>query len=436
MGVGVHVDVIDGDALADARNRQRAIVVARWAGVVFALVQVTTYDAAAYPDGSQSIAYGLVIALAVINGVTHVLSRRLGTETALHRLALAALGADVLLVSAVVWVYAFDPLSAIFVVLILLPIEGAMQLGLRGAMGTWGAVSLLYLVREWLGTLYGDPWEWTSVTFRVGVIGIVALIVGQLVRDLVEQREVTRLALTEARRADDGRARLVSILAHDVRAPLSAIRSGLALLGTAGDRLTEGQRSEIENAALRQTDRALLLARDLLDMARSESGALGVEPGDVELHPLVAEVGELASLSALLQIEVADGLRVYADRARLEQVLHNLLHNAGRYGAGPFIVTGTRIRGGVEIVVRDHGPGVPTDADLFAPFAGNGQGSVGLGIWTVRALTEAHGGTVDHQAADPGASFVVWLPDGPDTAALSASEPVARPAAALEAPAV
>ena len=70
--------------------------------------------------------------------------------------------------------------------------------------------------------------------------------------------------------------------------------------------------------------------------------------------------------------------------------------------------------GDVIVTVRDHGPGVrPEDLPrLFTRLARGraGTDSVGLGLWIVRTLTEAHGGSVSHEPADPGARFVVRLP--------------------------
>jgi signal transduction histidine kinase len=107
-------------------------------------------------------------------------------------------------------------------------------------------------------------------------------------------------------------------------------------------------------------------------------------------------------------------LRVYADHERLEQVLVNLIANAVRHGRPPVHVTAEALGDTVRIAVRDHGPGVPPEHQgaLFERFGGDSDhpDSVGLGMWIVRLLVEAHGGTVGYESAGPGARFIVSLP--------------------------
>lgn len=392
-----------------AVRRVRLLVRARWLGVLFGLLQTATYATLPYPPGVQEAAYAIVGLMAAANLVFEVLLRRLTADRDVRRLAAVMLVLDVMALSGLTWVFAFDTLSALFVILVLLPIEGAVLFGLGGALWTWAAVAALYTGREAFGTRYGNPFELESVTFRVGIIGLVALIVGQLVRDLVAQREATAAALADAERAESSRSRLVSVLAHDVRAPIAAARSALDTLRVGEGHLDAARRLQVIEAGRRQADRALLLARDLLDLARAESGTLEVDRVPVDMRDLVDQVVSLLAGSVDVRTDVA-AVHAAADPARLEQVLFNLLENAGKYGRPPFEVSAVRAGDEVELVVRDHGDGVPGEVDLFAPFAHAGEGSVGLGMWIVRQLTEAMGGTVEHRHADPGAAFVVRLP--------------------------
>lgn len=411
---------------AIAVGRVRTIVLVRWFGVVFALVQVLSYQTMPYPPGIREAALGIVAVLAVSNGVFEVAKRRATEHADVRRLALAILATDVLGLSGLTWVYAFDNLSALFAILFLVPIEGAVLFGFPGAMWTWGAVAALYVGREFFGTRYGHPFELESVTFRLGLIGLVALIVGLLVRDLVNQRQATAVALDDAQRSEESRSRLISMLAHDVRAPLAAARQAFDTLAAAGDRIDHAKRLELLVAGRRQADRALLLARDLLDLARVEAGTLTVDLEAVDLQQLVRRVQEVIGNRAELRQDL-QGLQVHADPARMEQVLFNLVDNAVKYGAEPIEITARRTGDTVELSIRDHGPGIPDGVELFTAFSHAGEGSVGLGMWIVRHLVEANQGTVAHHPTDSGACFVVRLPavDG-GQASMAASSSVSE----------
>ena len=252
------------------------------------------------------------------------------------------------------------------------------------------------------------------------MIGFVAVIVGLLVRDLERHREATATALAETRRTELWRSRLVSLLAHDVRAPLAGAQLGLRTIRDNVEHLTAAQVVELANAGIRQSERALLLARDLLDMAQSEAGTLRLDTAPVRALDLVDRVTELSAARAALTVVVDERLVVLADAARMEQVLHNLVDNAVRHGAPPVELTAREVDGWGEIVVRDHGPGIPDGVELFAAFSGSERDSVGLGMWATKVLVEAHGGTITHADAAPGTVFTVRLPLG--TARLDAPE--------------
>lgn len=391
------------------RQRVRTIVLARWVGVGFAVFQVLAYRTLPYPDGVREIALGLVALFAVSNVAFEVARRRVVHPDAVRRLALVILVTDVLVVSGVTWVYAFDAISVIFAILFLVPIEGAVLFGFAGAIWTWGAVTVLYIGRELLATRYGDPFEFESVTFRMGLVGIVAFIVGSIVQDFVAQRRVTEEALRDAQRANESRRRLMSMLAHDVRAPIAGARSAIDTIVNAGDRIDDDQRARLLAAGRRQAERALFLAADLLDLARVESGTLSVEPRVVQIASLLDRIDDALGDRVVPRVDVGE-LEVWADPARLEQVVYNLLDNAAKYGEAPYEVHAERDGSEVVLTIRDHGPGVPEQVELFTAFSAAGEGSVGLGVWIVRQLVLAMDGTIEHRDAGPGAAFIVRLP--------------------------
>jgi signal transduction histidine kinase len=111
--------------------------------------------------------------------------------------------------------------------------------------------------------------------------------------------------------------------------------------------------------------------------------------------------------------EIDDDLTIWVDPARFEQIIVNLIGNAAKYGAPPIVVRitagGDPDRAEDRLEVRDHGPGIP-DAlrtRLFAQFAVGGKEGVGLGLWIVRQLAEAHGGRATAEARTPGVAMVI-----------------------------
>ncbi len=220
---------------------------------------------------------------------------------------------------------------------------------------------------------------------------------------------------------------LLANASHELRSPLARIRMGLELMpgGGAGDRAEGRVRDELARniAELDQLIDEILLA-SRLDLADAPMGQLE----EVDLVGLAAE--ECAQVDA--QLSVVDGgppFLTWGSARLLRRVLRNLLENARRYGQGaqgqvqPIEV---EVRHGAskvgvacaEIVVRDHGPGVPVALRerIFEPFyrlpgASEREGGVGLGLSLVRTIAQRHGGAVRCEAADGGgAQFVLTLP--------------------------
>lgn len=414
MALSLHAD---GGLVTPARLLMLTRI--RWVGLAYAVLQLALYRTLPYPAGVEAAGYVIVAVLAVANAVLTVAVRR-ARPAAVPHLGLASVVLDLLGLSAIVWLFAFDPISAHFVLLVLVPVEAAVLFGLPGALWGWVAVAVSYVGREWYGTAFGNPIEPESVTFRVGLIGIVALVVGFQSRDLHHERVAAAEALDDARRADVWRGRLVGMLAHDLRSPLAGARTGLATLREHRERLSTEDMTRILDGTIRQVDRMLAMTRDLLDLARSEQARLVLDAREVALADVVTRATDLvgATRDGTVQVDVPATLRVVADPERLEQVVANLLTNALRHGAPPVEVTAWADGPQVCLAVRDHGEGLPASLRdrIFEPFVTteDGAAATGLGTWVVQALVDLHGGIVRYEDADPGARFVVALPaDGP-----------------------
>ncbi|RZL64338.1 MAG: DUF4118 domain-containing protein [Variovorax sp.] len=224
---------------------------------------------------------------------------------------------------------------------------------------------------------------------------------------------------------------LLNAISHDVRTPLTAL-IGLAesLQGLPAD-----TRADATRAIVAQAHALHALVSNLLDMARLESGVAG---GAVNLRRDWQSVEEVvgaairAARPALGDQPVrtdlpADLPLVEFDAVLIERVLVNLLENAVRYGAPPFVLTARALPTSLQIGVRDHGPGLPAqwrgrEAALFEKFTrGDNESAtpgVGLGLAICKAIVQAHGGSISASNAAPdgsggGAEFTVTLPRRP-----------------------
>lgn len=392
------------------------MILVRGVGALFAAYQVLVYDTQPYPSPAYRNV-GLVLAglLAAGNLGIWLVEKRVRTVRQARTMALAGLALDIAVASGFVWLYAFDQLSALWVVLFILPLEGAILFQLPGALGAWVVSTIIYVAREvWGSGRFDYVLQWSSVTYRMGIGLLITLVAGLMARDLTTQRSQLRAALAQVRRVDRLRSRLVSTLAHDVRNPLAAIRGSLKTVLSQGERIDPETSSELLQSADHQAGRLERLAADLLDLARLERGRLELALQEVKLREAVETALAFADDQDRYDVRIDPDIIVRADPGRLEQIVVNLAANALRYGEPPFLAEAGLSNGEVRLSLRDHGPGVPPEEAemLFEPFRSEkSRESVGLGLAIVKALSEAHGGTVTYEPNKPkGACFAVRLP--------------------------
>ncbi|WP_327118125.1 ATP-binding protein [Nocardia sp. NBC_01730] len=220
--------------------------------------------------------------------------------------------------------------------------------------------------------------------------------------------------------ADQQRRDLIANVSHELRTPITALR---AVLENLVDGVSVPDPTTLRTA-LAQTERLSLLVSELLDLSSIEAGAFALDREDFPIAPLLAEVvAEAEVMTAALgrgvrfHTDVLPGAaRMYADRARLHQVLLNLLDNAARHGpaGGEVRVAARASPGEVVIDVQDEGPGIPPAerATVFDRFTRGGRtadGGTGLGLAISRWVVDLHGGTI--AVADPGSRIRVVLPN-------------------------
>jgi len=231
-------------------------------------------------------------------------------------------------------------------------------------------------------------------------------------------RDVTLRRQKEARRLD-----FYSIIAHDLRSPLSAM-----LMRT--DMMLRGRRGVLSAEVvsdLRKMDsnmrRLVALINDFLDFARMEEVAHTMERSRVDLADLLLEIVDdfkplVENTGQRLRFDLPEGRVVsLGDRRRLQQVVVNLVANAIKFTpAHGEITMRVRAAGDVcEVSVEDNGPGIPADVvpQLFqrytrGPNTTADAGGTGLGLLIVREIVEAHGGSVGVES-QPGQGSRFWF---------------------------
>jgi two-component system, OmpR family, sensor kinase len=209
----------------------------------------------------------------------------------------------------------------------------------------------------------------------------------------------------------------VADASHELRTPLAILKGELELaLRDASD--AEAFREAVTSAA-EETDRLVQLAEDLLIIARSDQGELAIRRARVDTAELLERVRERFARRATehgvaLDVAPTSSLVLDADGLRLEQALGNLVDNALRHGDGHVRLSATQGEHGVELHVRDDGPGFPEPfvAHAFERFSradvARGRGGAGLGLAIVEAIAHAHGGE-GRVANRPEGGADVWL---------------------------
>lgn len=244
------------------------------------------------------------------------------------------------------------------------------------------------------------------------------------------RRVVVSLRDTEARRRTErSHAELIAIVAHELRSPLTSVKGFTATLLAKWERFTDEQKQLMLETVDADADRVTRLIAELLDISRIDSGRL-------ELRRQPVDIG--AAVGRHIQAHVAAGqsadrflLRVqhplpdlWADPDKIDQVLSNLLENAVRHGEGtvtidiaPSASPRNRQNGehaATSVTVSDEGPGIPEESmnRVFTRFwRGSKRGGTGLGLYIVKGIVEAHGGTITvGRAPSGGAELRFALP--------------------------
>jgi signal transduction histidine kinase len=223
---------------------------------------------------------------------------------------------------------------------------------------------------------------------------------GRLTGAIVAFTDESALEALQSQRED-----LLRAVSHDLRNPLQIVLLQAERLHRLLPEALEKERRGAERIALAARQMGIMI-RDLVEAARMEDGRLVLAREPVELRPFLARLlaHQAGALDASrVRVEVPPSLtKVSADPARLERIVTNLVSNALKYSPSDaeVIVSAAERDGSVEISVRDHGPGIAPDdlPHVFERFfrgkATHKADGLGLGLYVVQLLVDAHGGRV------------------------------------------
>ncbi|MET8702644.1 MULTISPECIES: ATP-binding protein [unclassified Kitasatospora] len=254
------------------------------------------------------------------------------------------------------------------------------------------------------------------------------------------ERLVIALRGTEARRRTErSHAELIATVAHELRSPLTSVKGFTATLLAKWERFTDGQKRLMLETVDADADRVTRLIAELLDISRIDAGRLELRKQVVDLAAAVRRHVERKVATGIpedrFDVRVSEPLTVlWADPDKVDQVLANLLENAVRHGEGTVTIevapakevveapvwerpgAPPRIVEGTAVTVSDEGSGIPEEAvpRVFTRFwRGSKRGGTGLGLYIVKGIVEAHGGSIRvDRAPGGGARFRFILPAG------------------------
>ncbi|GHB06275.1 PAS domain-containing sensor histidine kinase [Streptomyces clavifer] len=241
------------------------------------------------------------------------------------------------------------------------------------------------------------------------------------------RRLVVSLRGTEARRRTErSHAELIAIVAHELRSPLTSVKGFTATLLAKWERFTDDQKRLMLETVDADANRVNRLIAELLDISRIDSGRLELRRQPVDVSAAVER--HVQALTANGQAPDRFLVRtrqplpdLWADPDKVDQVLGNLLENAVRHGEGtvtievaPAPAPGKSDEIGTAVTVSDEGPGIPEESmgRVFTRFwRGSKRGGTGLGLYIVKGIVEAHGGTITvDRGPGGGAEFRFILP--------------------------
>lgn len=268
--------------------------------------------------------------------------------------------------------------------------------------GTTAAIIfLVFLLRKWYGILENE--------------------VAKRTRDLNESNYKLMKANESLKIKDEAQNQFINVAAHELRTPIQPILNAIYLLQSAD--LSTAKKNQYIDIIKRNTEKLGRLAEDILDVTRIESNTLKLMKERVNLYDLISNIVEeykrniqLIHKDLVVNYESPDRtIFITGDKLRLNQVLLNLLDNAGKFTKkGSITVTTAIMSKKVQVTVKDTGVGIHPEIfpKLFSKFVTKSDRGTGLGLFISKNIIEAHGGKIwaKSSSQQEGATFIFTLP--------------------------
>lgn len=266
----------------------------------------------------------------------------------------------------------------------------------------------------------GEAYLTTAALLRVPFLFVVALFYGYFVTEIRGRQSEAN----DARSREQAKTELLASVSHDLRGPLGNAENLLAIALEMQEGGTPVDRGLLLRAQV-NVRRVSLLVTNLLQAASIEAGKVYFQMAPVQLNDIVDDVYNLALGGAQLKDvnlrREADAAlpEVTADQVQLGRIVGNLVDNAIKYtgNGGAVVISTSADEHSVRVDVRDTGPGMTPEqcASVFAPYrrgkASERAPGTGLGLYIVKRLTEAQGGSVAvNSQVGVGSTFTVSFP--------------------------
>jgi signal transduction histidine kinase len=243
---------------------------------------------------------------------------------------------------------------------------------------------------------------------------------------LAERNQQLDSANQQLKHLDEMKSEFVSLVSHELRAPLTTLNGGLEIALQSADSLPAASRRTLE-AMVDESARLTQFVQTILDVSRMEAGRFTLNLGAVAIAPIIHRSVEviLGTRRQVLWDLPSEIPPVWADEVHYEQILRNLLRNADKYSPAeqPIEIKVQVGKGMISLEVSDHGAGILPEMQgkIFERFQRGQSGESappgwGLGLYFAKKLTEAQSGTlllrspVWHELDAPGSTFIITMP--------------------------